>query len=65
MSSKDNKVYRNKHPWKTAIIVFITLLLILIVLTVLIFFSFRKYIVYTSDSVKLEVPWLEEVSESE
>lgn len=64
MSSKDNRIYRNKRPAKiiiTSLLIFIAVLLLLIVT---IFFGFRKYIVYTDNGIRLEVPWLEEVNES-
>lgn len=54
------KIYRSRKPLKTALAVFSVLLLVLAVLAVAIFFGFKKYIVYTSDGVKLEVPWLQE-----
>ncbi|MBQ4381288.1 MAG: hypothetical protein II794_00955 [Oscillospiraceae bacterium] len=61
---RDRRIYRTGHPWRTALIV----LAVLVVAAVLIFWgivaSFRKYIVYTDDGVKLEVPWLQRETET-
>lgn len=57
------RIYRSRKPLKTALIVFFSLLAVFIILAVSVFFGFRKYIVYTSDGVKLEVPWLQEPEE--
>jgi hypothetical protein len=37
-------------------------ILTLILLTVAVFFGFKKYIVYTTDGLRLDIPWLEEDS---
>jgi hypothetical protein len=41
------------------------ILLAVVIFMVIIFFSFQKYITYTSDGVRLEVPWLMETSQVE
>ncbi len=65
MSSKEKRVYRNRHPWKTALTVFLIVIALLIVLAITVFFWFRKYIVYTDQEIELQVPWLEEAWESD
>ena len=57
------RIYRSRRPLKTALIVFFSLLAALILIALAVFFGFRRYIVYTSDGVKLEVPWLQEPGE--
>ena len=64
MSSEDNKIYRNRRPLRTIAVTVLALLLVLIVLAVCVFFGFRRYIVYTDDGVRLEVPWLQDSSQS-
>ena len=56
MAPREVKIYRSRRPLKTA-------LTVLFVLAVSVFFGFRRYIVYTSDGVKLDVPWLREPTE--
>ena len=63
MASREVRIYRSKRPLKTALTVFFVLALALIVLAIGVFFGFRRYIVYTSDGVKLDVPWLREPTE--
>lgn len=63
MASRDVRVYRSHKPLKTALVVFFSLLLVLIILAAAIFWGFQKYIVYTSDGVKLDIPWLREPTE--
>ena len=65
MAINENRIYRSRRPMKTALTVFFALLTALIILAVGIFFGFRRYIVYTSDGVKLEVPWLQDIEEAE
>ena len=65
MAINENRIYRSRRPLKTALTVFFALLAALIILAVGIFFGFRRYIVYTSDGVRLDVPWLQEIEEPE
>ena len=64
MSKPEVRIYRSRRPLKTALTVFFVLLAVLVVLVIAIFFGFQKYIVYTSDGVKLEVPWLQDPEET-
>lgn len=63
MNRRDMRIYRSHRPLKTALTVFFILLAALIALAIATFFGFKKYIVYTSDGVKLEVPWLQDPTE--
>lgn len=55
---KSKKIYRERAPIKFALKLIGIILLVLIILAVVIFFSFRKYAVYDSDGVHLDVPFL-------
>ena len=61
----ENRIYRSRRPLKMVLTVLFALAAALIILAVGIFFGFRRYIVYTSDGVRLDVPWLQEVEEPE
>lgn len=63
MAPSDNRIYRRRRPVRTALTVIATLAAVLLVLAILVFFWFRKYIVYTSGSVELVVPWLQEAEQ--
>ena len=60
MSSGRKRTYRSAKPLRTAASVLGVLLALVILVCAIIFFSFRKYIVYTADGLRLEVPWLED-----
>lgn len=53
------KIYRPKTPVKTFFKVLGIIILILVFLAVFIFFSFQKYIVYSGNELKLEIPFLD------
>ena len=57
------RIYRSRRPLKVILTALLTVLVVLAILAVSIFFGFKRYIVYTSDGVKLEVPWLQEPEE--
>lgn len=63
MSGKDSRIYRQRRPLRTVLITLAVLLVAAVLCALIVFFSFRKYIVYTSDGVRLDVPWLTETSE--
>lgn len=63
--ARRDRIYSTKRPIKTAITVILSVLIGLIIASFIIFFSFKKYITYTSDGVRLDVPWLQEVSETD
>ena len=60
MSSGRKRIYRSTTPLRIAMTVLAVLLALAVLLFTILFFSFRKYIVYTADGLHLEVPWLEE-----
>lgn len=60
MSRKAPKIYRRRNPVKIILIVFGSLLLTAILLFLMLFYGFKKYVVYSDEGAKLEVPWLEE-----
>lgn len=64
--AKDRRIYRTGVRWKTALLVLLIVAALIVTIALGLFFGFRKYIVYTSDGVRLEVPWLtdEEISET-
>ena len=64
MASNENRTYRSRRPVRTALIVFFVLLAVLIVIAFGIFFGFKRYIVYTDDGVRLDIPWLQETDSS-
>jgi len=55
---KSKKIYRERTPIKFALKLIGVILLALIILAIVIFFSFRQYLVYDSDGVHLDVPFL-------
>ena len=61
----DKRIYRRRRPLRNLLIALLVLLLTLQLLAVGIFLHFRRYIVYTDDGVRLEVPWLEETEEAD
>ena len=63
--ARDSRGYHVRSPWKTALVVTLIVLAAALVIATSIFFGFRKYIVYTDDGVRLDVPWLQEEPQSE
>ena len=62
MAHKTRKTYRSFRPAKVILTTLLLTILTLILLTVAVFFGFKKYIVYTTDGLRLDIPWLEEDS---
>lgn len=64
--AKDRRIYRTGVRWKTVLLVLLIVIALIVTIALSLFFGFRKYIVYTSDGVRLEVPWLtdEEITET-
>ena len=56
---KKIKVYKKRRPLKIALRVLGILTAVVVLLSVLIFFGFQKYIVYTPEGVRLEIPFLQ------
>ena len=63
--ARDSRVYHVRSPWRTAAAVTAIVLVAALIIAASIFFGFRKYIVYTDDGVRLDVPWLQEEPQSE
>ena len=55
---KKVKVYKKRRPLKIVLSSGCSLAVV-ILLSVVIFFGFQKYIVYTPDGVRLEIPFLQ------
>ena len=53
------RVYRSRNPRRIIFTVILAVLLAAVILCVGVFFWFRKYIVYTADGVRLEIPWFQ------
>lgn len=65
MSYREKRIYRQHKPVKAVLTALAIVIATLVLLAVMIFFSFKKYIVYSDDGVRLEVPWLQETEETE
>lgn len=64
--NNSNKIYKKNVRVKTIISAILAVLLVCVMIMVGIFFWFKRYIVYTSDGLYLDVPWLQEtVSDDE
>lgn len=59
-SYRKPRVYRKHHTLRILLNVLIILLVLAIILSAVVFFWFRRYIVYTDDGLHLEIPWLED-----
>ena len=64
MKSHRHRVYRSRNPLRLIFGVLFSVLLAAIILAVGVYFGFRKYIVYTSEGLRVEVPWLEEAEKA-
>ncbi|MBR1842204.1 MAG: hypothetical protein IJ788_02895 [Oscillospiraceae bacterium] len=64
--AKDRRIYRTGVRWKAVLLVLLIVIALIVTVALSLFFGFKKYIVYTSDGVRLEVPWLtdEEITET-
>ena len=65
MSRNEVRIYRSRRPVRTALLILAAAAAVVVILAFAVFFGFRRYIVYTSDGVRLEIPWLEEPSPGE
>ena len=62
MAKNIPRTYRNRRPLKIILTVLLSLIAAFVILIVSLFFGFRKYIVYTQDGLRLDIPWLTEES---
>lgn len=60
MGIDNNRIYRRRNPLLIALKVLAVLLSAIIFLVIVLFYSFQKYIVYTPDGVKLDIPYLQQ-----
>ena len=54
--------YKNRRAARVVVKLLVGLVIAVVVLTIALFFGLRRYIVYTPEGLKLEVPWLEETA---
>ena len=60
MAIRKKDIYHGRNPVKTAFKVLGIVLAALVVLAVIVFFWFKRYIVYTDDGqLRLEVPFIQ------
>ena len=59
--SKNGQVYKKHRPLKVVLTVIAIILAAVLLLGVFLYFWFQRYIVYTSDGLYLDIPWLEDV----
>ena len=62
MSEKQPKTYKSRHPVRTVITVAAAVLIAAVILFACVFFGFKKYIVYSEDGVRLDIPWLQKIT---
>ena len=58
MPGKYPRTYRSRRPRKIILTVFVSLLLAFVILMITLFFALKKYIVYTPDGLRLDIPLL-------
>lgn len=59
MGGEKKKIYKKRKPLKIALKVLGILIAVLVLLSVVVFFGFQKYIVYTPEGIRLEIPFLQ------
>ena len=57
--------YKNRRAARAIRRFVIGLVIALVVAVIALFFGLRRYIVYTPDGLRLDIPWLEEAPEGE
>ena len=56
--------YNNHRAARILVRVLVCVLIALVITAVAMFFGLRRYIVYTEDGLRLEIPWLEETEDT-
>jgi len=56
--------YKNRRAARVVTRLLIALIITVVVFAIALFFGLRRYIVYTQEGLKLEIPWLEETPPS-
>ena len=64
MSRYVPKTYKNYRVARIILKIFLALVLTCVILFVALFFGLKKYIVYTPDGLRLDIPFLVESTES-
>lgn len=59
MEGEKRKIYKKRRPLKTALKVLGITLAVLAALFIIAFISFQRYIVYTPDGLRLEIPFVQ------
>lgn len=59
MATRTNAVYHRRRPMRMFMKVVFSLVLFAVVLAIVVFFWFQQYIVYTSEGVRLDIPFLD------
>ena len=62
--SRYPKIYRNSKIFKRLLTAILSLVIAVVVLFIALFFGLQKYIVYTSDGIRLEIPFLNDSENS-
>ena len=60
MSRYVPNTYKNNRAARVIAKLLIGLVIVVVVFTIALFFGLRRYIVYTPEGLRLDVPWLEE-----
>ncbi|MBQ4322272.1 MAG: hypothetical protein IJC35_08530 [Oscillospiraceae bacterium] len=59
--ARDKRIYRSFRPGKLVVRLILILIAAAIALSVIVYFWFKSYIVYTDDGLYLDIPWLYDV----
>ena len=65
MPGKYPRTYRSKRPRKVILSILLSLLITFVVLWIILFFALQKYIAYTPDGLRLDIPLLYEQTTDE
>lgn len=56
--------YKNHRAARAVAKLMTGLVIVVVVIAIALFFGLRRYIVYTPEGLKLDIPWLEDVMET-
>ena len=59
--ARDKRIYRSFRPGRFVVRLILILLAAVIAFSVIVWFWFKSYIVYTDDGLYLDIPWLYDV----
>ena len=63
-NKQKRRIYHSRNPIKLIILILLAIIVLFIIFAASVFFSFKKYLVYTPNGVELEIPWLDETAHS-